>query len=506
MAGAISRGLAGPPAILPALGRRLRQHWPLWLVLALQAGVTAYGIGAHGIFTDEALYLRAGTDEWAHWLHGAVIPQQYSRFFSGAYFLWPALGGIGYNAGGVVGARIITMLLTLGSTGLVYLGGLRLRGQVLAGFAAGFAGLTGLLGYAGASATFEPLAIFFLTLAVYLIIRADGRWPWLAAAGVAAGMANGAKFATIAWDPVILGVAFFCHWENWTAALRRAAVTLASLLAADTALAVAGGASLMHALFTTTITRPHPPSGLQSPAGAIFTRSLALTGVALAMAVLAIIASLLTREHFSQTCLIGLMTVSLLIVPIDQARLYQAASLDRNLSLGVSIGALAAAYGACYASEFLERHMQSNQYALRALFVLPIAIMLAISFGFQWQGTSTRETKIAAYIRHSYVPGTFIAALHGGAVNVLRLELPEVPRKAWVYTGEHRYPSLVARHRVSLVILDYWARNPAAEASMIRLLQQSSGWVLLRQFGHGQHAQQLWRYKYPHPVQRLLTQ
>lgn len=506
MAEAVTGKHAAVSVSWPALGHRLKEHWPLLLVLFVQAGVTAYGIATHGIFTDEALYLRAGTDEWAHWLHGAAIPQRYSGFFSGAYYLWPALGGIGSNAAGIVGARVITMLLTLGTTALVYFAGLRLRDGLLAGFAAAFAGLTGLLGYAGASATFEPLAIFFLTLAVYLIIRADGRWQWLAAAGVAAAMANASKFAAIAWDPVILGVAFFYHWQTWTIALRRAAVTLAGLVVADAVLAAAGGASLMHALFTTTITRAHPPAGLQSPAGTIITTSLALTGVALALAVLAIIASILTREHFSQTCLIGVMTLSLLIVPIDQARLDQLASLDRNLSLGVSIGALAAGYGICYASAFLERHMQSYPYALRALLVLPIAIMLVISFGFKWQGTSTKEVQLAGYIKRIYVPGTFIAALHGGAVNVLKLELPKVPTKAWVYTGEHRFPALLARHQVSLVILDYWGQKPAAEADMISLLQNSPGWVLLRQYGHGKHAEQLWQYKYPHPSRRLLSQ
>ena len=506
MAHVITERLWGDSAVWPALVHRLKQHWPLWLVLAVQAGITVYGIGAHGIFTDEALYLRAGTDEWAHWLHGTPVPQRYSDFFSGAYFLWPALGGIGYNAAGIAGARIITMLLALGTTSLVYFAGLRLRGRLLAGFAAGFTGLTGLLSYAGASATFEPLAFFFLTLSVYLIIRADGRWPWLAAAGVAAAMANGSKFAAIAWDPVVLGVVFFFHWEKWTAALRRVGVTLAGLVIADIALALAGGASLRHALFTTTVARAHPPAGLQSPAGAIVSQSLALTGVILALAILGIIASALTREHFSQTCLIAVMTVSLLIVPVDQARLYQTASLDRNLSLGVSIGALAAGYGLCYASAFLEKHLQGNLPTLRALWVLPIVIMMAVGAGFHWQGISTREVQVSAYIKRIYVPGTFIAALHGGAVNVLKLELPKVPRNAWVYTGEHRFPALVARHQVSLVILDYWAKKPAAEAGMIGMLQRSPGWVLLREFGHGEHALQLWQYKYPHPSRRLLAQ
>ena len=63
--------------------RRLGGLWPLPAVLAVQAGLSLRLLRADTASQAEALYLRAGHEQWAHWLHGAALPQ-YSSYFSGS--------------------------------------------------------------------------------------------------------------------------------------------------------------------------------------------------------------------------------------------------------------------------------------------------------------------------------------------------------------------------------------------------------------------------------------
>ena len=63
--------------------------WPLLVVLAVQAALSLRLVWADTAFEDEATYLWAGHLEWAHWLHGAVIPP-FAPYFSGAPVDLPA--------------------------------------------------------------------------------------------------------------------------------------------------------------------------------------------------------------------------------------------------------------------------------------------------------------------------------------------------------------------------------------------------------------------------------
>src|SRR5215831_588910 len=84
--------------------RRLPGWLPLLAVLSVQAGLSIRLLRADTAFQDEALYVWAGHRELAHLLHGTPIPP-YPAYFSGAPVLYPPLGALADNVGGLAGAR-----------------------------------------------------------------------------------------------------------------------------------------------------------------------------------------------------------------------------------------------------------------------------------------------------------------------------------------------------------------------------------------------------------------
>ena len=105
------------------------------LVLAVQAALSLRLVRADTAFDDEAMALWAGHLEWAHWLHGTPIPA-FPTFFSGAPVIYPPLGALADSAGGLPAARILSLLLMLGATALLWGTTRRLYGQRAALFAA----------------------------------------------------------------------------------------------------------------------------------------------------------------------------------------------------------------------------------------------------------------------------------------------------------------------------------------------------------------------------------
>ena len=65
-------------------------RWALLVVLAVQAVLSLRLVWSTTAFQDEALYLRAGHLEWAHWLHHMPIPR-FPAYFSGAPVIYPPL-------------------------------------------------------------------------------------------------------------------------------------------------------------------------------------------------------------------------------------------------------------------------------------------------------------------------------------------------------------------------------------------------------------------------------
>ena len=154
-----------------SLRERLVLRSPLVVVVAVQAALSARLIWSNTAFQDEGLYLRAGHLEWAGWLHGAPVPD-FPSYFSGAPVVYPPIGALADSAGGLAAARILSLCFMLGVTAFLWSTTVRLYGRRAAVLAAGlFATLAGTQ-FLGAFATYDPMSLFLLTLAVWLGVRA----------------------------------------------------------------------------------------------------------------------------------------------------------------------------------------------------------------------------------------------------------------------------------------------------------------------------------------------
>src|ERR1700689_1538 len=126
----IGRGAIARPGRARRAGARqfLARRWPLLTVLGVQAALSLRLVWSNTAFQDEALYLRAGHLEWAHWLHGTAIPD-FSSYFSGAPILYPPVGALADSVGGLAAARILSLCFMLAVTTLLWATTSRLFGQ-----------------------------------------------------------------------------------------------------------------------------------------------------------------------------------------------------------------------------------------------------------------------------------------------------------------------------------------------------------------------------------------
>jgi hypothetical protein len=102
-----------PAQVDPRVARYARARWSVVLLFALGCMLT---LTYNGAFFDEGIYITAGIRT----LEGHGRADGYLTWFAGS-LLWPVLAGIGYQLGGLVGTRVIAVLLgtvTLTAVGL----------------------------------------------------------------------------------------------------------------------------------------------------------------------------------------------------------------------------------------------------------------------------------------------------------------------------------------------------------------------------------------------------
>src|SRR6516165_5199413 len=156
------------------LGRHAPHWWPLAAVLVVQAALSLRLVGADTAYVDEATYLWAGHLEWAHWLHGAPIPP-FPAYFSGAPVIYPPLGALADSAGGLAGARVLSLVFMLGVTVLLWGTARRLFGRRASFFAAALFAVLGPTLHLGAFATYDALRVVLIALAAWFVVRAGER-------------------------------------------------------------------------------------------------------------------------------------------------------------------------------------------------------------------------------------------------------------------------------------------------------------------------------------------
>jgi hypothetical protein len=433
----------------------------LWPVLITQAVLTLPWLWRTAPFTDEALYLRAGHQVWAHWLHNAPLPA-YADYFSGAPVFYPPLGAALDSAGGLAAARGLSLVLMLGSTVLVYLAASRLFGRRAAFFASALFAVCGLAVHNGAFAAFNPLALFLLAVGAWAAANAgDEGYRWIAVCAAALALANVAKYATLAWDPLVIGIVALHGWGKGVAdALGRGFSLAATVAVLDAGLLLLGGAQYVTGVRITTVFRTLHFGEYQSPA-VIAWRAFVMTGALVLPALLGVIVSVARRESLPVIALIALLAVGGLIAPVDQAHLGQIGALDKNLCFGLPFVAVAAGYTISVIIDWAEHRLPAGRFtgiaAGGALILLVLISGRVVPVQFRGQGIAV-ASRIVSAVRTGYRRGTYILTDGGGRVE--QYYLPAIPDANWLQVFNNPSPALLTRIKsrlcgghVSVVIL-----------------------------------------------------
>jgi hypothetical protein len=349
-------GTPGAPAALTrpvdvTAGRRRRltrgrfgAGWPLAAVLVVQTVLSLRLVRADTAFQDEALYLWAGHQQWAHWLHGRPLPP-FAAYFSGAPVLYPPLGALADSLGGLAGARILSLVFMLGATVLLWDTARRLGGKRTAFFAAALFAVLGPTLHVGSFATYDALSVVLIALATWLVIRAAGRpevTASMVAAGVVLALANACAYSSALFDPVVVALAFLAAWPRHGA--RAAASRIVTLLTVTVVLIGAawliGGSQYSHGVTVTTLGRVHGTTSARS----VLADAWTWTGLVVIAAACGSAIAWARHRGAALTWLLAVLTVTALLGPLEQASLHTMASLNKHVDLGAWFAAIAAGY------------------------------------------------------------------------------------------------------------------------------------------------------------------
>jgi hypothetical protein len=197
----------------------------------------------------------------------------------------------------------------------------------------------------GAFATYDALSVFFLGLAIWLVVRAGDRQnatAWMIAAGVALALANATAYSSALFDLLVIVLAFLIAQPAFGAKLAatRSLTLLIVVMILLGAGLLLGGSSLVHGVDATTVSRV----GSGTPALTVLLDAWSWTGVVLAGALCGLVVCWVQRDRSDRRWILVVLAVAALLGPLEQARLHTDASLNKHVALGAWLAAIAAGY------------------------------------------------------------------------------------------------------------------------------------------------------------------
>ncbi len=403
---------AARPAAVPGWVRWI----PLAIILCGQALLTSRLIHVSTASGDEGRYIYAGHQLIHEIFHGGGSPY-YETYFSGAPVIYPVLAAMADHLGGLVAVRLMSMSFMMTATALLYGSGKRLFGYWPGVAAAGlFAGL-GLTEDLGALATHDALALLLTAASAYCAVRTSDtdRDPsrWLVLVPIMLLAANAAKYATLVFDPVVVGIAALQVLpDGWRRVFTRAValgVTTVSMLALAAFLA---GRAYINGFLFSTLDRKAGSwavfSAVRVAPRIIVGDTWDWVGFVILLGGLAFLLSLTIRED-RRRCglLLGLLVFAGVLVTIESLHLHTVESMRKHDDIGIWFTCMAAGYLLARPSALVKGKAPKVLLAM----VIPLAIV----------ASGTHYSKLA---RSTYEAGT--SAARRAAFGDLKryLELP----------------------------------------------------------------------------------
>jgi hypothetical protein len=165
---------------------------------------------------------------------------------------------------------------------------------------------------------------------------------WLTAAALALSAANATKYASIIFDPVIVGIAIFVGMRYFPRrhALARGATLFGITLGVLLFLCAVGGHEYITGFTATTLLRPSSTD----PASQVINEAWDLTAPIIVLSIAAVMLSFMRSCDWPQRLLITLMAVAALLVPLEQSRIHTTDSLQKHVDFGAWFASIAAGY------------------------------------------------------------------------------------------------------------------------------------------------------------------
>ena len=376
-----------------AAGLRWASGWPLVLVLVVQAILSVRLVHADTAFQDEAAYLWAGHLEWAHWLHGAPVPP-FSAYFSGAPVIYPPLGALADSVGGLAGARILSLAFMLGATVLLWATAGRLFGRRAAFFAAALFAVLGPTLHLGAFATFDAMSLFLIALAAWCVVAAGERRDatgWMLAAAAALALGNAVAYSSVLFDPIVILLALLVALPRpgGKLAVGRSVTVLIVTGVLLLAGVLIGGSSYVNGIGQTTLARV----GGGDSALSVLADSWSWTGLIGVAALCGVAVSVARRQPAARTWLLVVLTSAALLVPLEQARLHTAGSLNKHGDFGAWFAAIAAGYAVdrliAAAADGRTRTITYGACVVALVFPVSVGLSQSRTFATAWPNTAS---------------------------------------------------------------------------------------------------------------------
>ena len=321
-------------------GRPPRRMLPIVVICALQAALSLTLVRSNTAFTDEAEYLWSGHLELSHWLHAAPLPSALTNILSGSPYIYPAIGAMADVAGGLVAARILSLIFMLGATVLLYLVTKRLFDTAVAIFASALWAVSEPTVRLGAFATHDALSVFLIVFSAWLAVQAAYRRHraiFALAAAIILALANATAYYSIFIVPIVIAFAFLV-WLSAVGAKR------ASLYAAWLC-------SAYLTLFIVAMTVSHSWAGILTITGSIAHQAVTFilkniwlySSLYILLGAIGAITAILVARRGHRILLV-LLSCAVLVAPAVQILQGTEVSLDEHLAYGIWFAAMAAGY------------------------------------------------------------------------------------------------------------------------------------------------------------------
>lgn len=464
--------------LFPSAGK----PWVVIGILLVQAVLCIRLLHANTAFEDEGLYLFTGYLQVTHQITLSQL-EGLASWFSGSPEIYPPAGALAGQAGGLTGARLLSMAFLLIATGALYGVTRRLwSSRIPAIFAAAMFGWFGSTQFLGSFATYDAMALLLMVLATWVGIRAADCRPWtsrllLAAMAICLVAANATKYMTTLYDPVVIVVVSLAIWRasRLRVALGAAAATTVAVVLLLLGAYEAAGSHYRAGIQFSTLSRT---TGVTAPLQVLADAGRWI-GILFLVALIAAIAITIRYRDWPTRLLSWVLALTGILSPVMQARIHTTVSLYKHVDFGAWFASIAAGWLLGYVFEAGKRRYQGQSEALvrttgRVIVIVAVAASAVVGFVsstmqfHDWANSSAASaelTKLATpngeylaedYDQFFYEERTHIALSQWW--NTWSMTYQDPQTKRYLY-NDAAYADAIKHRYFSVIVLDHQDTN-----------------------------------------------